>query len=151
MTQLAADETVAAVDRHLMRTLTGWAAGSVIAGSAMWAVGSRTGNPALTAFGRQNASWGAIDGVIAAVGQLRGRHIAKDAEHGRKLRRLLILNSAADVGYVTVGVGLLLNRKRFAGSRRYSPEQAVGDGAAIVLQGGFLLVLDTTSALALSD
>lgn len=151
MTTLAADESIAAIDRHLMRTLSGWAAGSIVAGSALWAAGSRSGRPALAAFGRQNVAWGLVDGAIAAIGWRRGRHTAKDATHGRSLRRLLIMNSAADALYLTAGVGLVANRGRFADSRRYSPQQALGDGAAIILQSGFLLALDTTSALALTE
>jgi len=52
------------------------------------------------------------------------------------LRRVLLVNEAADVGYVALGVGLARDaRPRLAGA-----------GVAIVMQGAFLLVHDSIHA-----
>lgn len=55
---------------------------------------------------------------------------------------MLWANAALDVGYLAAGVALVAHR----GRRRLR-----GDGAAVLVQGAFLLVLDTTAALALHD
>jgi len=54
----------------------------------------------------------------------------------RRLRTVLLINVAADAGYVAVGIVLW---------RRGWP-RASGAGAAIAIQGAFLLVHDTYHA-----
>jgi hypothetical protein len=143
-------------ERRLTTALGGWAAVSVIGGGALALVGARSHRPTLLAFGRQNALWGAVDGVIAGgAAVMRRRRLARlpdvhvpevvDQER-RRLRRTLLVNAGLDVGYLAAGAGLVLVAGRL--DRRYPGRgpKAVGDGAAIVLQGSFLLGLDTTFA-----
>ncbi len=136
--------------------LAAWAVGSVVAGAAL----ARAGR---TAAGRQHLVWGAVDGAIAARGLLVGfaRRAADDGmaddgmaddgtaddrtaddgtaddrtadDRARRLRRLLLVNAALDAGYVAVGLALR------SGRLRPGAEQ---DGAAVVVQGGFLLAFD---------
>ena len=114
------------VEQDLVRVLGRWAAGSVLLGGAL------TAAPRTRAFGRQTAAWGAVDGVIALVG-------ARRSASGRvtdpvRLRRVLLVNAGLDVGYLALGAALLrLPRRR-------------GDGLAVLVQGAFLLALDTTAA-----
>jgi hypothetical protein len=122
------------VEERLTQVLGGWAAASLLAGVAL------SLRPATRSFGRQTAAWGAVDGAIALVGSRRR------AAHGptdpARLRRVLLLNTALDVGYLAVGAALLqVPAARARGLR--------GDGLAVLLQGGFLLVLDGAGARAL--
>ena len=125
----------------LARTTTVWGVASITAGLGLAA--ARRG-PWATAFGLQNAGWGAVDVAIAVVAErLERRRMARFpdpyapgalAVEARKLRRVLLINVALDAGYVVGGAALW----RW---RRGSPGPA-GASAGIVLQGAFLLLHD---------
>lgn len=119
---------MAGVEERLTSVLGAWAVGSVLIGGAL-ALDPRTRQ-----VGRQTALWGAVDGVVAYVG-VRGRTRRGPTDPAR-LRRVLLVNAAADVGYLAVSAALLRTRWR-------------GDGAAVVVQAAFLLALDSTAARAL--
>ena len=116
------------VEVRLTQVLGGWAAGSVVAGAALCVPAGTRG------FGRQTAAWGAVDGLIAYAGRRR-RARTGPTEPGR-LRRVLLLNAGLDVGYLATGAWLV-RRTRWS-----------GDGAAVLVQGAFLLVLDSAAARA---
>ena len=124
------------VEERLTRVLAGWAAGSVALGGVLLA------DPRSRAFGRQMLLWGAVDGAIAAAGALSRRR--RGPTDPARLRRVLLVNAGLDVGYLAAGTWLLRG-----GRLRGAPHR--GDGAAVVVQGAFLLVLDTAAALALRD
>ncbi len=135
------------VEQSLARALTWWAVGSVVAGAALAAAGSATRRRAVVQFGRQTAMWGAVDGVIAGIGAVtrrrRGPLTAEEAEaRARQLRMILLANAVADVGYVVAGA-VVAARSR---GGRTTWRMGSGDGAAILVQGGFLLVLDVLQA-----
>ena len=114
------------VERDLVRVLGRWSVGSVLVGAVLSA------DPRTRGFGRQTAAWGAVDGAIALVGarrQAAGRTTAP-----ARLRRVLLVNAGLDVGYLATGAWLL----------RRTPWR--GDGAAVLVQGAFLLWLDATAA-----
>ena len=117
------------VEQRLVQVLGGWAAASVLVGGALAA------SPRTRGFGRQTLVWGAVDGAIARVGARR--RAAKGPTDPARLRRVLLVNAALDVGYVAAGAELV-RRGRWP-----------GDGWAVVVQGAFLLALDTTAARAL--
>ena len=117
------------VEERLTRVLGCWAVGSVAVG-ALLSVPRRT-----RGFGRQTATWGAVDGAIAYVGSRR-RATAGPTDPAR-LRQVLLLNVALDVGYLATAAALVR-------SARWR-----GDAYAVLVQGGFLLVLDATAAHAL--
>lgn len=114
------------VEEQLTRVLGGWAAASVVAGSVLMA------SPRTRGFGRQTLTWGAVDGAIAYVGGRR--RAAKGPTDPRRLRRVLLVNVGLDVGYLGAATWLLRD-----GRWR-------GDGAAVAVQGGFLLALDAAAA-----
>ena len=116
------------VEEQLTRVLGGWAVGSLAAGAVL------VGDPRTRAFGRQTAAWGAVDGAIALVGSRR--RAARGPTEPARLRRVLLVNAVLDVGYLAAGAALLRTRWR-------------DDGVAVLVQGAFLLVLDTTAARAL--
>ncbi|HPJ18483.1 MAG TPA: hypothetical protein PK635_05070 [Actinomycetota bacterium] len=110
-----------ATHRQLLKTLGAWSAGSMIAGGALWSAG------------RQTAAWGAVDAAIAAFG------LSRPAPDTDRLRKVLLVNCLADVGYI--GLGLWAWRS----------ERFRADGAAVVVQGAFLLALDSHFAYHLTD
>ena len=114
------------VEERLTRVLGAWAAASVAVGAVL-AADRRT-----RGFGRQTAAWGAVDGAIAVFGARR--RAGKGPTHPQRLRRVLLLNAGLDVGYLGAGAWLVRD-----GRWR-------GDGAAVLVQGAFLLLLDTTAA-----
>lgn len=130
------------------RQLGAWAALSVAAGALLLLA---TDDVAARAFAVQCLVWGAIDGAIALAGGLGLRRARARGEVGvaerapaerRRLRRLLRLNAVLDVGYVAVGVALLL---------AWRSEAGIGHGWGVVVQGGFLLVFDAVHAWRLRD
>jgi len=118
-------------EERLTQVLGGWAAGSVVLGAAL------SLSPRTRGFGRQTAVWGAVDGAIAYAGVL-GRRRRGPTDRVR-LRRVLLLNAGLDVGYLGVGAAL-------AGGRHVRGRAYRGDGLAVLVQGAFLLLLDTTAA-----
>lgn len=114
------------VEQQLTRVLGRWAAGSVAAG-ALLSVPRRT-----RGFGRQTAAWGAVDGAIAYGGSRR--RTAKGPTDPRRLRRVLLVNAGLDVGYLAAA-GWLVRDGRWR-----------GDGYAVLVQGTFLLLLDSSAA-----
>ena len=114
------------VEEQLTRVLGAWAAASVALGAALAA------RPATRGFGRQTAAWGAVDGAIAWAGARKRR--AKGPTDPGRLRTVLLVNAGLDVGYLAAGAWLVRD-----GRWR-------GDGAAVLVQGAFLLALDTTAA-----
>jgi hypothetical protein len=138
-------------EQEITTLLTLWAAGSVIKGGAIALIGHATGRQQWLRFGRQTAMWGAVDALIAGAGALsrsrRGELTQEqvDAE-ARKLRRLLLINAAADVIYIAGGAHIAVHAK----AGRTSWRMGRGDGLAIMIQGAFLLALDATYARKLS-
>ena len=114
------------VEEDLTRVLGWWATGSVAVGAVLAA------RPATRGFGRQTAAWGAVDGAIALAG--RRSRARRGPTEPRRLRRVLLVNTGLDVAYVAVGAWLVRD-----GRWR-------GDGWAVVVQGGFLALLDGEAA-----
>jgi len=136
-------------EAQLTRILGVWAAASVVLGSSTWLVGRKIGSEALSGFGRQTAMWGVIDAAIAGAGELSRRRrapqtIEQHAQARTRLRRILTINAVADVAYIAGGIAVM-KRDSQGKARRLTS----GDGAAIVVQGAFLLALDTTFAVRL--
>jgi hypothetical protein len=132
-------------ERTLVRTTVAWGWASVGAGVGALAL-SR--DPWWRSFGLQTAGWGAVDlGIAALASRLQDRRMrrlpdlyaaaAREVER-RKLRRILLVNAAADVGYVALGATLA----------RDARPRVAGAGVAIVIQGAFLLLHDSLHAAA---
>ena len=129
--------------RVLMYTLAGWAATSIATGTVMWA--GADGHEATRWAGIQNVAWGAVDGALAALALY---NLSKDAGEEKtemgwradraRTQRVFTWNAGLDLLYVAVG-GALAAFGKDDGLR--------GAGAAILVQGGFLLAFDTTAAL----
>lgn len=107
--------------RQLNQVLATWAAASLVGGAALWAGGR---NQPARHFGRQTFAWGVVNAAIA------GWAASRPTPEIERLRRILTINAVADVAYIGVGAGL------YRAGRR-------PDGAAVVVQGAFLLALDS--------
>lgn len=106
---------------QLNRVFSTWSAASLAGGAALWAGGR---SDAARAFGRQTFAWGVVNAAIA------GWAASRPTPDIERLRRILRINALADVGYIAGGVAL------YRAGRR-------PDGAAVMLQGAFLLALDS--------
>lgn len=134
-----------AAQEALGRTTTRWGAASVVAGLGLAAARR---DPWSRAFGVQNAGWGVVDLAIVLVAAPRTRRRkarlpdpsarAALAAESRKLRRVLLVNVALDVGYVAGGAALWRWRR--------DHPAASGASAGIVVQGAFLLLHDALHA-----
>jgi hypothetical protein len=127
---MASAKAVAGILVHRLRQ---WGTTSVFVGGAL-ALFPRT-----RAFGAQTAMWGAVDVGLAMLAGRRGA-----APKRRPLRRLLLINTVLDVGYVAAGAHLAVRTPSFGG--RLSPDAARGHGVAVVIQGAVLFFLDLTAA-----
>lgn len=127
------------VAQRLGRRLSWWGGASVLVGAALAAVAS---TPGRRAFGIQTAGWGAIDLAIAVVAAR-----SDTPPTPRSLRRLLLINAGLDLGYIATGAHIAVRTPSFGG--RLTPDEAVGHGTAIVIQGAALLALDTVHAAAI--
>ena len=142
-------------EREITALLSVWAAGSVIKGTAIALIGKRTGRKQWMRFGRQTAMWGAVDALIAGAGALsrsrRGELTQEEVDaEARKLRRLLLINAAADVVYIAGGAHIAFHAKP-GPPEKTSFRMGRSDGLAILIQGAFLLALDATYARKLSS
>jgi hypothetical protein len=134
-------DTLLAVERaHLIR-LTVWGAASLLVGSALLGLMRVRGHRSalLDHFGIQTMAWGAIDLALALAGLKRLE--LRDLAGATRLDRFLWLNIGLDVGYVLVGITLLVLGWRLA--RRMG---LVGAGLAVIVQGSALALLDLVLA-----
>jgi hypothetical protein len=141
-----------AVEKTLTTALVGWSVASIAVGTPLALIGRTMDTTQVSEFGRQTAAWGAVDAAIAGVGfltHLRRGALSEDqaGRQMRKLRNLLLVNAVADLGYIAGGMAIVGRSRRGMSSLR----MGAGDGAAIALQGAFLLVLDVSQAMRLRD
>jgi hypothetical protein len=131
-----ADSLLAIERLHLLK-LTLWGALSVVVGTTLVAVfrARPVSSPLLLHFGIQTAAWGVVD--LAIVLWARPRVALRDLAGAVSLDRFVWLSTGLDVGYVLVGITLVLCGWRLG--RRLG---FVGAGIGVVVQGLALLVLD---------
>jgi hypothetical protein len=133
-----------AYNRRLSWRLMRWALASIAVGMFL----ARSRRAFWRAFGWQTAAWGAVDVAIAGFGQLKSELDQGSATtsverlQARKLRRLLWINAALDVGYVLAAV--ILARRTVSEPMRRQARQ--GHAAAIASQGAFLFAFDLLHA-----
>ena len=131
-----ADTLLAAERAHLLR-LALWGAASLLIGTALVAMLrlGRPRSPLLKHFGIQTGAWGAVELGVALL--LLPSLALRDLSGATRLDRRVWMNIGLDVGYVLVGITLVVIGWRAV--RRFG---LVGAGMAIVLQGAALAVLD---------
>ncbi|MEN3026779.1 MAG: hypothetical protein ABDH31_03605 [Chlorobiota bacterium] len=134
---LAERERLLLYQERIGQVLGTWAIGSVGVGLYQ----TLSGGTFVRFMGYQNVAWGAIDGAIALYGlwdQGRKRRADPSSINWRREReafaRRLLINAGLDLLYISVGAFLLARGK---------DERWRGTGAGILLQGSFLLLLDS--------
>jgi hypothetical protein len=111
--------------RRLGIALIAWSIVSIIVGIVLLLVPSSL----IQGIGLQALLWGVIDALIALVGVLRNKEMSAD-----KAARFLRINVFLDVGYMVVGVLLMVFL--------WMDAFILGNGIGIIIQGAFLFVLD---------
>lgn len=128
-----------------MWVLTTWAAGNIATGFAFR--GSATGSTRY--FHEMNAFWNLVNIGIAGAG-LYGAYTAdpnlglwESLQEQQKLEKVLLFNMALNLSYMAGGAYLTERSRRGTGN----PDRLKGYGQSLILQGGFLLIFDTTQYL----
>lgn len=131
-----------AITQTGMGVLTGWGLANIGAGTAGWAASEGGQN---RYFYQMTTIWGVVNTAIAIRGRLIARKELNEtlgpAESLRKqqmIERVFLFNGALDIIYI--GAGFYLDSR---GSNNNNA-QLKGYGAAIALQGAFLLLFDAT-------
>jgi hypothetical protein len=131
-----ADTLLRAEQQHALRMLL-WAAGSVVAGTALAVIlaRQRADSPLLKHFGLQMLAWGFLDAAVVAF-MWRGL-VLRDLAGATRLERELWLTLGVEAGIVAVGITLAASAWTFG--RRLG---GVGAGIGVIIQGLALLALD---------
>lgn len=123
-----------------MKILGGWAIANIAAGTIGYA---HTAGP-VRSFYQMNILWNAANLGIATAGYLTNfknrNHTLSPAESikaQRQAENLFLINGILDLGYI--GTGLYLKNR---GDHK-SSDQLQGYGSSVILQGAFLLLLDS--------
>lgn len=130
---LLSEQSFIALYQHLIR-LGIWAIISIIFGLIV--IWQKWDKPFWQNFGLQCAVWGLIDGIIVLFGL--HNQSRPDILAAVKLREFLWLNEGLDMGYLALGITLVLIAKNIGDSPRL-----LGAGSAVAIQGFALLLLDT--------
>lgn len=134
------------LNRVNMYVLGGWAVGNLAVSGYLR---SQTTGPTRY-FHEMNVFWNLVNLGLAG-GALYGVYTSDPASYDlwqtyheqQKLEKILLFNLALNFTYMTAG-GYLIERSRRGGER---VEQFKGYGQSLILQGGFLLLFDTTQYL----
>lgn len=124
-----------------MKVLSGWALANIAIGS----VGFYKTKGATRYFHQMNIFWNVINLGIATAGFYGAKEasnkqysVVQSIQEQRKTEKILLINAGLDVAYVAGG--WYLNRRGIS----KSSDRLHGYGNAIILQGAFLLLFDTS-------
>jgi hypothetical protein len=135
-----ADALLAVERAHLVRLIV-WGGASLFVGTVLLGVLRLRGHRSalLDHFGIQTTAWGGIE-LALALGRFQQLEL-RDLAGATRLDRMLWLNIGLDLGYVIVGIALLVLGWSLA--RRVG---LVGAGLAVIVQGLALALLDLVLA-----
>ena len=116
--------------------LTVWGTSSIIGGLTFLYFD----NPFMGAIGFQFLIWGLIDTIIALAPPIyRNIRRSEHVENLTKLKKILIINSLLDLGYITVGILIFIGI--------FNINEYNGHGIGVIIQGSFLAIFDTYYAV----
>ena len=127
------------IQRAGMIVLAAWAGVNIVGGTAMFFL-----DEAHRFFYQMNAIWNLVNAGLAAGGLLGTRKptvdwsLTRSIEAQHNLEKILLVNGGLDFGYIMGGLFLM----QLADELTRWAAQLPGWGAAIVLQGAFLLIFD---------
>jgi len=131
------------LSKQSMLTLGGWGAANILTGG----IGYFNSEGSSKYFHQMNASWNTVNLALGVVGYLGAKrtdyskHWSILLQDQHKTEKILLFNSALDLGYI--GTGLYLHQRSF----QLSDEAAYrsrGFGNSLIVQGSFLLIFDIT-------
>ena len=129
-------------EKSLMRRLLLWAILSMVTGVVLILFV----NPFWQGFGIQSFAWGAVDGIIVWFGWRRVKHNLgveasdqRDAREARRIRKILWINTALDILYISGGGVIFFTLGSTSAFWR-------GTGWGIILQAAYLFVFDVWHA-----
>ncbi len=127
------------INRTAMQILGGWSLANIAAAGIQY----RASDGRDRYFHEMTLMWNAVNLGIAGLGYWRARHpldltLADAIDKQRGIEKLLLLNTGLDAAYIMTGV-YLVNR---GNDITREGERLQGYGAAIILQGSFLLAFD---------
>lgn len=124
-----------------MTALLTWSTANIGVGAVGWGIAD---DPEWKAFHQMSVAWNAVNVAIAVpglVGALRDRgglDLRGELRAGASLRTSFAVNAGLDTGWVAVGAWMAERGLRTGDAR------LTGFGRSMMMQGGFLLVFDTT-------
>lgn len=132
------------ISKRSMYALGGWAVGNFAVSGAM--IGFSSGPDRY--FHQMNIYWNIVNAGLAGMGLLAGnsgvgKNVLQTLKAQHNTEKIYLLNAGLDVGYIFGGLYLT----ELAHRHPSRSDQFTGFGRSIVLQGGFLLVLDTVMYL----
>ncbi len=136
------------VTRSGMLTLGSWAVANIASGFIV--AGQSSG---VTRYAWQmNAYWNFVNLGLAGMGYIRALRESRKSfslldnyEAQNSLEKIYLFNFGLDLGYI--GGGLYLRERGLNSSNLKDSYQLRGYGTSIIIQGGFLLLMDATMIL----
>jgi len=131
------------ITEKAMITLGSWAAVNIASG---FIIAGQTQGEAKY-FWQMNAYWNLINGGLAVMGYLGARKamarkygFADNESAQQSIEKLYAFNFGLDLAYIATG--LFLREKGMNSTNLKSQDQLKGYGTSIIVQGGFLLLMD---------
>ena len=126
-----------------MITLGSWAALNI--GTGFIIAGQTQGETRY--FWQMNAYWNLVNGGLAVMGYIRARKamsrkygLAENESEQQSIEKLYAFNLGLDLAYIATG--FFLREKGANSSNLKSRDHLTGYGKSIIVQGGFLLLMD---------
>ncbi len=126
-----------------MITLGSWAAVNIASGFII--AGQTQGESKY--FWQMNAYWNLINGGLAIMGYINARKamtrkydLAENESAQLSMEKLYAINFGLDLAYIATG--FYLREKGTNNTNQKSRDQFTGYGTSIIVQGGFLLIMD---------
>lgn len=131
------------ITKTAMVTLGSWAAANIVTGFI--AAGQTEGETKY--FWKMNAYWNLINGGLAVMGYLGARKamakkygFSENESAQLSIEKLYAFNFGLDLAYIATG--FFLREKGTNTTNMKSRDQLRGYGTSIIVQGGFLLIMD---------
>ncbi len=131
------------ITEKAMITLGSWAAVNIASGFII--AGQTQGESKY--FWQMNAYWNLINGGLAIMGYINSRKamtrkydLAENESAQLSMEKLYAINFGLDLAYIATG--FYLREKGINNTNQKSRDQFSGYGTSIIVQGGFLLIMD---------
>jgi len=131
------------ITEKAMITLGSWAAVNISSGFII--AGQTQGEPKY--FWQMNAYWNLINGGLAIMGYINARKamtrkydLADNESAQLSMEKLYAINFGLDLAYIATG--FYLRERGINNTNQKSRDQFAGYGKSIIVQGGFLFIMD---------